>query len=199
MNEENKNIYISYWLLLITILVAAMIVIGGLTRLTDSGLSITKWELFTGIIPPLNSEDWENAFNLYKKIPEYIIINPLMTLDEFKIIYWWEYIHRALGRIVGILYIIPLLYFSFKKFITLRKLIILYLILALIMIQGFIGWYMVQSGLIERTDVSHYRLSLHLTLAFIIMILLFWNYFYYFFFFCKNLIHPIWPCYCRIL
>jgi len=179
MNEENKNIYISYWLLLITGLVGVMIIVGGLTRLTDSGLSITKWELFTGILPPLNTSEWENAFNLYKEIPEYKLLNSLMTLDEFKAIYWWEYIHRLLGRIVGFLYFLPLLYFTFKKYIPKKKLLIFYFILILIMIQGFIGWYMVQSGLSERTDVSHYRLSLHLTLAFIIMMLLFWNFLIY--------------------
>ena len=111
MIEENKNIYISYWLLLITLLVALMIIVGGLTRLTDSGLSITKWDLVFGVLPPLSLNDWEKAFSLYKKIPEYSSFNSLMTLDEFKNIYWWEYIHRLLGRIVGLLYFIPLLFF----------------------------------------------------------------------------------------
>ena len=103
MIEENKNIYITYWLLLITLLVALMIIVGGLTRLTDSGLSITKWDLFSGILPPLSLNDWEKSFLLYKKIPEYSLLNSSMTLDEFKNIYWWEYIHRLLGRIVGLL------------------------------------------------------------------------------------------------
>ena len=115
MNEENKNIYISYWLLLITILVAIMIVVGGLTRLTDSGLSITKWELFSGIIPPFSENKWQNSFSLYKQIPEYKLQNSSMTLQEFKVIYWWEYIHRLLGRIVGLLFLIPLIYFTYKK------------------------------------------------------------------------------------
>ena len=176
MNEENKNIYISYWLLLITILVAVMIVVGGLTRLTDSGLSITKWELFSGIIPPLSENKWESAFSLYKEIPEYKLLNSSMTLQEFKVIYWWEFIHRLLGRIVGLFYLIPLVYFTYKKVITKKSLILFYIIFILISFQGFIGWYMVQSGLTERTDVSHYRLSIHLTLAFVIYILTFWNY-----------------------
>ena len=98
MIEENKNIYISYWLLLITFLVSLMIIIGGLTRLTDSGLSITKWDLLSGILPPFTLSEWEKSFDLYKKIPEYKILNSSMTIEEFKIIYWWEYIHRLLGR-----------------------------------------------------------------------------------------------------
>ena len=179
MIKKNINTYISYWLLLITFLVALMIIVGGLTRLTDSGLSITQWDLFSGIIPPLSLNDWENSFSLYKAIPEYKYLNSSMTLDQFKIIYWWEYIHRLLGRIVGLFYFIPLLYFSYKKTIRKNSLISFYLIFILILLQGFIGWYMVKSGLSERTDVSHYRLALHLTLAFIIFILLFWHYLKY--------------------
>ncbi len=176
MNEENKNIYISYWLLLITILVAIMIVVGGLTRLTDSGLSITKWELFSGIIPPFSENKWQNSFSLYKQIPEYKLQNSSMTLQEFKVIYWWEYIHRLLGRIVGLLFLIPLIYFTYKKIVTKKLLFWFYIIFILIIFQGFMGWYMVKSGLSDRTDVSHYRLSAHLTLAFIIFILTLWNY-----------------------
>ena len=179
MNEENRNIYISYWLLLITCLVALMIIVGGLTRLTDSGLSITKWDLISGILPPFTSESWEKSFSLYKKIPEYTLINSSMSIDQFKTIYWWEYIHRLLGRIVGLFYLIPLIYITFKKLIKKKLLISLYSILLLIFIQGFVGWYMVKSGLTENTDVSHYRLALHLILAFIIFILLLWNYLKY--------------------
>jgi heme a synthase len=173
---ENQNKYVSIWLLLITFLIGLMIVIGGLTRLTDSGLSITRWDLFMGIVPPLNFKDWNIAFSLYKEIPEYKIINSEMTLEQFKIIYLWEYIHRLLGRIVGIFYIVPLIFFSFKNNINLKNLIYLYFIFFLICFQGFVGWYMVSSGLTERTDVSHYRLSLHLTMAFIIMIMVVWNF-----------------------
>ena len=171
MTKKNINIYISYWLLLITFLVALMIFVGGLTRLTDSGLSITRWDLISGILPPLSLNDWEISFSLYKQIPEYKLLNSSMTLEQFKTIYWWEYIHRLLGRFVGLSYLIPLLFFTFKKVIKKNSLISLYLILFLIVFQGFIGWYMVKSGLTERIDVSHYRLSLHLTLAFIIYIL----------------------------
>jgi len=176
MNNENKDIYISYWLLLITILVAFTIVIGGLTRLTDSGLSITRWDLISGIIPPLSEYDWEEKFLLYKEIPEYKILNSSMTLAEFKIIYWWEYIHRLLGRIIGVLYLLPLIFISFLKKINKKKLLIFYLILIFIFFQGIVGWYMVKSGLSDRVDVSHYRLSIHLTLAFIIFALLLWNF-----------------------
>ena len=179
MTVKNKDIYISYWLLLITFLVALMIFVGGLTRLTDSGLSITRWDLISGILPPLSLNDWEKSFSLYKQIPEYKLINLSMTLEQFKTIYWWEYIHRLLGRFVGLFYLIPLIYITFKKVIKKNSLISLYIILFLIFVQGFIGWYMVKSGLTERTDVSHYRLSLHLTLAFVIFILLLWNYFKY--------------------
>ena len=179
MKFYNKNIYISYWLLLITLLVALTIIVGGLTRLTDSGLSITKWDLFSGIIPPLSVKDWQILFSLYKEIPEFKEINYSMNLDEFKVIFWWEYIHRLLGRLIGILYILPLFYFLYKKKIKKNTLFSLYLILVLICIQGYIGWYMVTSGLSVRTDVSHYRLSLHLTLAFVIFILLLWNFLKY--------------------
>jgi len=179
MNEENKNIYVSYWLLLITFLVALLIVVGGLTRLTDSGLSITRWDLISGILPPLTLNEWEKSFSLYKQIPEYKLQNSLITLEQFKTIYWLEYIHRLLGRFVGLFFLIPLFYFTFKKVIKKSSLISLYLILVLIFLQGYVGWYMVKSGLTERIDVSHYRLALHLTLAFIIFILLLWNYLKY--------------------
>ena len=176
VTEENKNKYISIWLLLITFLVVLMIFIGGLTRLTDSGLSITKWDLISGILPPFTLEQWKSSFELYKQIPEYKLINSSMTLEEFKYIYWWEYIHRFLGRIVGIFYLVPLIYFTWKKILSREYLISFYMIFLLIVLQGFIGWYMVRSGLVENTDVSHFRLSLHLTVAFIILILLIWNY-----------------------
>ena len=179
MNEENKNIAVSVWLLLITFLVALMIFVGGLTRLTDSGLSITRWDLIVGIIPPLSIEEWSSYFELYKEIPEFKLLNQTMTLEEFKVIFLWEFAHRLLGRIVGILFLLPLIYFTFRKKIPKKYLTSLYFIFLLILIQGFIGWYMVKSGLTERTDVSHYRLSLHLTLAFIIFIFLLWNFLKY--------------------
>ena len=174
MNEDNKNIYISSWLLLITFMIALIIIVGGLTRLTDSGLSITKWQLFSGFLPPLNSADWQNYFNLYKEIPEFKEQNYSMTLQEFKIIFWWEWAHRFLGRLIGICFLLPLLYFTIK--LGYKNLKSLYFIFFLICFQGFIGWYMVSSGLVDRVDVSHYRLALHLLIAFFILTLVLWHY-----------------------
>ena len=130
--------YISYWLATMFWIVSIMIIVGGLTRLTDSGLSITEWELFSGFLPPLNETQWNIYFNLYKEIPEYKLQNYLMNIDEFKVIFWWEWIHRFLGRLIGIFYLIPLIFFSIK--IGFKKLIGLYLIFFLICFQGFIGW-----------------------------------------------------------
>ena len=168
------NKYISYWLISIFLTISLMIVVGGLTRLTDSGLSITEWELFSGILPPINADQWNTYFDLYKKIPEYKLQNNSMILSEFKVIFWWEFIHRFLGRLIGIFFLLPLIFFTFK--IGFKKTVNLHLIFLLICLQGFIGWYMVSSGLVDRIDVSHYRLALHLVLAFIILSLIFWNY-----------------------
>jgi len=155
-------------------IVSIMIVIGGLTRLTDSGLSITKWQLFSGFLPPWNENEWLDYFILYKEIPEFKLQNYSMTMKEFKVIFWWEWTHRFLGRLIGISFLIPLIFFSFKVgFLKLKK---LYIIFFLICFQGFIGWYMVTSGLIDRIDVSHFRLSIHLLLAFFILSLILWNY-----------------------
>ncbi len=176
LNKNKNNKFISLWLLLITFLVALIIIVGGLTRLTDSGLSITKWDLFTGIFPPISLDDWEKSFSLYKKIPEYKLINSSMTLDQFKIIYWWEYAHRLLGRAIVLLFILPLIYLTFKRKLSKKNIFSFYFILFLMLFQGFVGWYMVKSGLVDRTDVSQYRLSLHLTLAIIIFCILFWNF-----------------------
>ena len=179
MYIENKLLkkYITYWLAIMFCFVSIMIIVGGLTRLTDSGLSITQWQLFSGVLPPLNDDQWIEYFNLYKEIPEYRLQNYLMTLDQFKIIFWWEFVHRFLGRLIGIFFLMPLIFFSFK--LGFNKTKNLFLIFFLICLQGFIGWYMVVSGLIDRVDVSHYRLSLHLVLAFIILSLIFWNYLKY--------------------
>ena len=167
----NNQLYT--WLICMFFIISVMIIVGGLTRLTDSGLSITQWQLFSGFFPPLNQSDWEMYFNLYKEIPEFKLQNYDMSMSEFKIIFWWEWAHRFLGRLIGISFIIPLIYFSFK--IRFIKLINFYLIFLLICFQGFIGWYMVSSGLIDRVDVSHYRLSLHLLMAFIILSLILWS------------------------
>ncbi len=168
------RLYISNWLLFMFILVAAMIVVGGLTRLTDSGLSITKWEFFKGFFPPLSNQSWIDYFESYKLIPEFKLQNFSMTLSEFKIIFWWEWVHRFFGRIIGLAFLIPLVFFTFK--VGFKRLYNFYLIFILICFQGFLGWYMVQSGLVNNVDVSHFRLSIHLLFAFIILSLIFWNY-----------------------
>ncbi len=179
MYIENPHLkkYLSRWLLSMCVIISVMIIVGGLTRLTDSGLSITEWQLFSGIIPPLNETQWIYYFELYKKIPEYKLQNFSMTLNEFKVIFWWEFIHRFLGRLIGIFFLIPLIFFSIK--LGFYKTKNLFFIFLLICFQGFIGWYMVSSGLVNRVDVSHYRLSLHLFLAFVILSLIFWNYLSY--------------------
>ncbi len=176
MYIENKQIknYISFWLCSMYWIIAIMIVVGGLTRLTDSGLSITEWQLFSGFLPPLSNSDWNNYFDLYKQIPEFIEQNYLMTLQEFKVIFWWEWAHRFLGRLIGISFLLPLLFFTFK--VGFKKLLNLYIIFFLICFQGFMGWYMVSSGLVNRVDVSHFRLSAHLIIAFLILSLILWNY-----------------------
>ena len=174
VNRDIDKTWINLWLVSIYSLLILMIVVGGLTRLTDSGLSITKWELFTGILPPLNDQQWDEYFSQYKKIPEFIYLNNNFTMSDFKVIFYWEYFHRLLGRVIGLLSIIPLLFFVFKfrnKQLSLKK---YFSIFILVCFQGFIGWYMVQSGLIERVDVSHFRLALHLFLAFVILSICFW-------------------------
>ena len=165
---------ISSWLLFMFWIISIMIVVGGLTRLTDSGLSITEWELFAGFLPPLNDNSWNKYFDLYKEIPEFKLQNYDMTMNEFKIIFWWEWIHRFLGRLIGITFLIPLIYFTYRT--GFKKMLNLYMIFLLICFQGFIGWYMVSSGLVDRVDVSHFRLAVHLMIAFIILSLIFWNY-----------------------
>ena len=173
LNPKINN-QISSWLIIMFWIISIMIIVGGLTRLTDSGLSITKWQLFSGFLPPLNKSDWLKYFNLYKEIPEFKLQNYDMSIHQFKVIFWWEWAHRFLGRLIGIGFLIPLIYFSFK--VKPSKLVNLYLIFFLICFQGFIGWYMVSSGLVERVDVSHFRLSIHLIIAFLILSLIFWNY-----------------------
>ena len=159
LNTKINNQLIT-WLITMFCIVSIMIIVGGLTRLTDSGLSITEWELFSGLLPPLNQKDWILYFNLYKEIPEFKLQNFNMTLQEFKVIFWWEWALRFLGRVIGLCFLIPLVYFSFK--IKISKILGLYFIFFLICFQGFIGWYMVSSGLVDRVDVSHFRLSIHL-------------------------------------
>ena len=177
LNDKNINKQLYYWLISMFGLVSCIIIVGGLTRLTDSGLSITEWELFKGFLPPISNSEWENYFSLYKQIPEYKLQNFNMNLSEFKIIFWWEWIHRFLGRLIGLCFLIPLIYFALKNGINKTK--SLFFIFLLICFQGFLGWFMVKSGLINKVDVSHFRLSMHLTTAFIILSLILWQIFKY--------------------
>jgi len=168
------NSQLKIWMITLLMMLVLIILVGGLTRLTDSGLSITTWELFIGSLPPISNEKWIEYFNLYKKIPEYKEQNFNMTLNEFKIIFWWEWAHRQLGRLIGLTVLLPMIYFTFKNgFWILKEYSIIFF---LVCFQGFIGWYMVSSGLIDRVDVSHYRLSIHLLTAFIILSLVFWKF-----------------------
>ncbi len=167
---------LSNLLLFVSALVFAMVVVGGITRLTESGLSITEWKPLSGAVPPLSHADWEQAFALYQATPEYQKINgPAgMTLDQFKQIYFWEFVHRLLGRFIGIAFAAPLVWFAAKRAIPRGYGWKLVGLLVLGGLQGLLGWYMVMSGLAERTDVSHLRLSAHLLLALAIMGALIW-------------------------
>lgn len=164
-----KNKSVIYWLLSGCILLFIMVMVGGITRLTNSGLSMTDWHLVTDTFPPTTEEAWDEAFEEYKKFPEYqkINIHYDFTMDDYKFIYFWEWFHRFLGRIIGIVFILPFAYFLITKKLdtsTIKKCIVL---LFMGGFQGFLGWFMVKSGLVDHPDVSHYRLALHLTFAFI--------------------------------
>jgi len=183
----------SYWLSSLLIFLFLIIFVGGLTRLTDSGLSITRWELLTGILPPLNQEDWNKTFELYKKIPQYLLVNQHISINDFKLIYYWEYVHRLLGRIFGILFLLPFIFFLSKRIFSKELNLKLLFLFLLILLQGFIGWYMVKSGLAENTSVSHFRLAIHLNIALILFGCIFWYFLNlrnfsnkYFFSFSKN-------------
>ncbi len=174
-NNEKINTLFFYWLVISFLMVCSIIIVGGLTRLTNSGLSITEWELFSGVLPPFSNTTWNNYFNLYKEIPQYKLLNSNMTLDEFKIIFYWEYAHRFIARLLGLFFILPCIYFYLTRKIDTSYLKICFLISVLILFQGLVGWYMVKSGLVNKVTVSHFRLSLHLTIAFIIISMIFWN------------------------
>jgi heme a synthase len=156
---------VTIWLWAIAFLIFCMVIVGGATRLTDSGLSITEWKPLLGAVPPLTDANWLEAFEKYKLIPEYQIQNKGMSLADFKFIYWWEWAHRFLGRFIGFAFIVPLLFFIATKRITRTVWPRLFLLFIIGGLQGALGWYMVSSGLSERIDVSQYRLAAHLTLA----------------------------------
>ena len=174
--STKRPLAISNWLLAVAGLVFLMVVVGGITRLTESGLSITEWKPVSGAIPPLSDADWQHAFNLYKQTPEYLEINgPAgMTLSQFKFIFFWEWFHRLIGRLIGVAFAVPLIWFAAKRAIPEGYGWKLVGLLVLGGMQGVLGWYMVMSGLVDRTDVSHFRLSAHLLLAFAIMSALIW-------------------------
>ena len=173
LKKEYSNI-VRYWLYLLLFLLIVIIAVGGLTRLTNSGLSITEWEVISGIFPPFNNKDWHEAFDLYKKIPQYYLVNKNISLAEFKIIYYWEYFHRLLGRLFGLIFLIPFIFFIIKKVFSKEYNLKLFLLFCLILLQGIIGWYMVKSGLIENITVSHFRLAIHLNLALILFSSIYW-------------------------
>ncbi len=165
---------VQIWLYGIALLIALMVVVGGATRLTDSGLSITEWQLISGAIPPLSEAQWLVAFEKYRQIPEYELVNRGMTLAEFKVIYWWEWGHRFLGRFIGFAFFIPFAFFWLRGDLPAGSKPKLTVALALGALQGALGWYMVQSGLIDRVDVSQYRLAAHLGLAVVLFAYVFW-------------------------
>ena len=171
----NKINLFSIWLLVLGILVISIIIIGGYTRISDSGLSITEWEPISGILYPFSSQSWLIEFSKYKLTDEFKLINSNMTLEEFKFIYFWEWFHRFFARIIGVIFLVPLLFIIFKKQFPMQYVANIFLIGLFLMTQAVVGWYMVKSGLVDRVDVSQYRLSLHLTLAFIILGLIFYT------------------------
>jgi heme a synthase len=158
------------WLLCVAILVFAIVVVGGITRLTESGLSITEWKPVAGALPPLTDAAWASEFAKYKAIPEYQLINNGMSLSDFKFIYFWEWAHRQLGRLIGLALALPLIFFAIRQMIPRGYALRIGSIAALVALQGSIGWWMVSSGLAERTDVSHYRLATHLLMALTILV-----------------------------
>jgi heme a synthase len=164
-NNPHRSVII--WLFTGCFLIFAMVVIGGITRLTLSGLSIVEWDLLMGTIPPLNEQDWQVLFLKYQQTPQYNLVNYHFTLSEFKSIFWWEYIHRLIGRLIGLVFIIPFIYFWIKKRLNsdlIKKLVLIFFLGGF---QGFLGWFMVKSGLVNNPQVSHLRLAAHLITAFI--------------------------------
>lgn len=173
-NGTKDGSAVCIWLYCLCALIFAMIMVGGATRLTDSGLSITEWQPIIGIVPPLSDAAWQDAFEKYRQIPEYELVNKGMSLAEFKVIFWWEWAHRFLGRMIGFAFLIPFLFFWARGHLSramMPKLIAMFLLGGL---QGALGWYMVTSGLVDRVDVSQYRLAAHLSAAVLIFGYIFW-------------------------
>ena len=174
LNLKRESIALFYWFACLTIMTFIMILIGGLTRLTDSGLSMVDWKPLMGAIPPLTDQDWLNLFDNYKQSPEFLIVNKSMELGGFKYIFWWEWFHRFFARLIGLMFVIPMIIFIIQKKIS-RKLFYYLIILFLFgLFQGLVGWWMVKSGLNDNPYVSSYRLAFHLSNAVIILSILFW-------------------------
>ena len=168
--------YVSTWLIVTIVMVIMMIIIGGITRLTDSGLSMVEWRPLIGFIPPTNEFEWNRIFSLYMTSPEYVLKNNGMNLQDFKNIYFWEYFHRLWGRLIGIIFLIPFIFFIVLKLIPnflIKRMIFIFFLGGL---QGLIGWWMVKSGLVDDPSVSQYRLAVHLSNAFFILFLLIWTF-----------------------
>ncbi len=165
---------VKVWLLGVCLLIATLVAVGGVTRLTESGLSITRWKPITGIVPPLSEQAWQAEFDQYRASPEFLELRPGMSLSEFKGIYFWEYLHRLLGRLVGFVFLAPFLVFLVRKAFSRRMTIALWIAFMLGGLQGVVGWFMVKSGLVDIPYVSHYRLALHLGLALVLFAYLFY-------------------------
>lgn len=176
-NQDRSFRYriIRAWLFAIATLVFLMVVVGGATRLTESGLSIVEWKPITGILPPLTATQWQTEFEKYQTIPQYRAVNRGMSLDAFKTIFWWEWAHRLLGRLIGVALLLPLLGFLWRGWIAPRLRMRLWVIFGLGGLQGAVGWWMVASGLAQRTEVSQYRLATHLLLACLILVATLWT------------------------
>jgi cytochrome c oxidase assembly protein subunit 15 len=170
---------VGIWLLAVAAIIACMVTVGGLTRLTGSGLSITQWDPIMGAIPPLSHSEWQHAFDLYKHIPQYTDENAGMTLEGFKGIFWWEWSHRLLGRLLGVIFFVPFLWFAWRGAISRKEIPRMILLFALGGLQGFVGWWMVESGLEVRDSVSQYRLAIHLGVAIILLGSILWTAFEY--------------------
>ena len=166
---------VKWWLIAVASLIAIMVLVGGATRLTEFGLSIVEWKPVTGTLPPLNEAQWAQAFEGYKTIPQYRELNAGMSLSEFKTIFWWEWSHRLLGRVIGAVYLLPFLFFLWRGALSAELKRRLWLIFALGALQGAVGWWMVASGLSQRTEVSQYRLATHLVLALVIFAAIVWT------------------------
>jgi cytochrome c oxidase assembly protein subunit 15 len=174
--QQARNVSaIRWWLVSVAALIAIMVLVGGATRLTEAGLSIVEWKPVTGALPPLSQQQWTQAFEAYKTIPQYREFNAGMRLEEFKTIFWWEWSHRLLGRVIGVVYLLPFLWFLWRGVLSVDLKRRLWLIFGLGALQGAVGWWMVASGLSERVEVSQYRLATHLVLALLIFASIVWT------------------------